>query len=89
MSTETYISIRYDSKTERYLAELFVGITARDWKWLTVDEAEALSSYTQFLDTDEDLRDIPVAEILEQVESGDILLDEESNLLAMIQEVTK
>jgi hypothetical protein len=84
MSDTTFLAVRWDEPCGQYYADLYVNSVCKDDKWLTGDESEALSSYLNY---SEDWVHIPVSEILEQIENGDIYLEEDSNLLAMLWEV--
>jgi hypothetical protein len=84
VSDKTFLSVRWDENYGQYYAELFVNSVCKEDKWLTGDESSELGSYLNY---SEDPVDIPVAEILEQIDSGDILFEEDSNLLAMLEEV--
>ena len=84
MSTTTFLSVRWDESYGQYYAELFVNSVCTEDKWLTGDESSELGSYLNY---SEEPVDIPVAEILEQIDSGDILFEEDSNLLAMLEGV--
>jgi hypothetical protein len=84
VSAKTFLSVRWDESYGQYYAELFVESVCTDHKWLTGDESTELGSYLNY---SEDPVDIPVAEIMEQVECGDILFEEDSNLLALLEEV--
>ena len=86
MTTETFLSIRYEEYTDRYYTDLYVNNTAKDHKYLTNHEAEALRPYLHYLDDGKgEVVDVSVSEIMEQIEDGDILLDEESNLYQMLE----
>jgi hypothetical protein len=84
VSTTTFLSVRWDESYGQYYAELFVDSVCTENKWLTGDESSELGSYLNY---SKDPVDIPVAEIMEKVYSGDILFEEDSNLLAMLEEV--
>lgn len=86
MANETFLSIRYEEYTDRYYTDLYVNNVAKSHKYLTNHEAEALSAYLHYLhDGKQEIVDVSVAEIVEQIEDGDILLDEESNLYQMLE----
>ena len=86
MANETFLSIGYEQNTDRYYADLYVNNVAKEYKYLTNDEAEALNAYLHYLEDDEnEVVDVSVAEIMEQIEDGDIILDEESNLYQMLE----
>jgi hypothetical protein len=84
MSDTTFLSIRWDESCGQYEAQLYKESKLYDHKILTGDESSELGSYLSY---SEDWVNIPVAELIEQIESGDILFDEDSNLLAMLWEV--
>jgi hypothetical protein len=82
-----YVSVSYNKDTWQYYAEIVVGTKVKDDKYLTAHEAEGLDSYLQFLHEGKELIDIPVAELWEQIQDGDILLDDDSNLYLMLEEL--
>jgi hypothetical protein len=84
MSDTTFLSVRWDEPCGQYEAQLYKESKLYEGKTLTGDESEALGSYLSY---SEDWVNIPVAELIEQIENGDIYLEEDSNLLAMLWEV--
>jgi hypothetical protein len=85
MSDTTFLSVRWDESYGQYEAQLYKKSRLHDHKRLTGDESSELGSYLSY---SEDWVNIPVAELIEQIESGDILFEEDSHLLAMLWEVT-
>lgn len=89
-----FISLRWDDYTQRHYIDLFEanerGIaTATKSKWLTAHESEELSPWTLVLEREgliDPIIDVPVSEILEHQDDGEICLDEDSNLLQLLQE---
>ena len=84
MSDTTFLSVRWDESYGQYEGQLYKNSKLYESKWLTGDESNELGSYLNY---SEDWVNIPVSELIEQIESGDILFEEDSNLLEMLWEV--
>ena len=82
-----YLSVRYNKDTWEYHAEIFVDTKFKESKNLTAHEADELDGYLWRLHEGKDIVDIPIAELWEQIENGDIFLDEDSNLYIMLEEL--
>lgn len=82
-----YLSVRYNKDTLEYYAEIFVDTKVKESKHLTAHESDELDGYLWRLHEGKDIVDIPIAELWEQIENGDIFLDEDSNLYLMLEEL--
>lgn len=85
MARETFLTVSYDEYTDRYRADMYVNNVYTEGKFLTAHEAEGLSVYLNIIDDGKDHFDIPLQELIDQIDDGDILLDDESNLLQLLQ----